>query len=101
MVAIDNSFAVSSASTTKRSTVPRSAARTIRSRRRRNGCASTGIAAVDAAIGEFVDALETLGLLDQTALVVTADHGGEFWDHGQFEHGHDYYAEVTRIPLVF
>ncbi|HUG51970.1 MAG TPA: hypothetical protein VMR21_00140 [Vicinamibacteria bacterium] len=31
----------------------------------------------------------------------TADHGEEFWDHGHFEHGHDYYREVTWVPLVF
>jgi len=47
-----------------------------------------------------VDALETLGLLDQTALVVTADHGGEFWDHGQFEHGHTLYEELVHVPIV-
>jgi arylsulfatase A-like enzyme len=32
---------------------------------------------------------------------LTADHGEELWDHGHFEHGHDYYREVTQIPLVF
>jgi len=30
-----------------------------------------------------------------------ADHGEELWDHGGFEHGHDYYREVTRVPLIF
>jgi arylsulfatase A-like enzyme len=34
-------------------------------------------------------------------VAVTADHGEEFWDHGHFEHGHDYYREVTWIPLLF
>ena len=28
---------------------------------------------------------------------LTSDHGEEFWDHGGFEHGHDYYREVTRV----
>jgi arylsulfatase A-like enzyme len=32
---------------------------------------------------------------------LTSDHGEEFWDHGHFEHGHDYYREVTQVPLVF
>jgi len=31
----------------------------------------------------------------------TADHGEEFWDHGHFEHGHDFYGEITRAPLAF
>jgi arylsulfatase A-like enzyme len=32
--------------------------------------------------------------------VLTSDHGEEFLDHGQFEHGHAFYQEVARIPLV-
>jgi len=34
-------------------------------------------------------------------IVLTADHGEELWDHGGFEHGHDYYQEVTGVPLIF
>ena len=34
-------------------------------------------------------------------VALTADHGEEFWDHGQFEHGHDYYREVTWVPAIF
>ena len=33
-------------------------------------------------------------------LVVLADHGEEFYDHGDWEHGHTLYQELTRIPLV-
>lgn len=36
-----------------------------------------------------------------TIVALTADHGEEFWDHGNFEHGHDYYHEITHIPLIF
>jgi arylsulfatase A-like enzyme len=58
------------------------------------------LAAVDDAIGRFVDALAADGLLDEIALVVTADHGEEFWEHGQFEHGHTLYEELIRVPLL-
>jgi arylsulfatase A-like enzyme len=33
-------------------------------------------------------------------VVLTSDHGEEFLDHGQFEHGHAFYQEVVGIPLV-
>jgi choline-sulfatase len=33
-------------------------------------------------------------------LIVLADHGEEFYDHGEWEHGHTLYQELTRIPLV-
>jgi arylsulfatase A-like enzyme len=33
-------------------------------------------------------------------VVVLADHGEEFWDHGGFEHGHTLYDELLRVPLV-
>ena len=37
---------------------------------------------------------------DDALLVVLSDHGEEFSDHGQWEHGHTLYQELTRIPLV-
>jgi arylsulfatase A-like enzyme len=33
-------------------------------------------------------------------VVYFADHGEEFWDHGEFEHGHSTYEELMRVPLV-
>lgn len=36
----------------------------------------------DAAIGSLLDRVEAAGLLDQTAVLVTADHGGHARDHG-------------------
>jgi arylsulfatase len=55
---------------------------------------------VDDQIGELLDALKRFGLLDDTWVVVTADHGEELFDHGSFEHGHRYEEEVTRVPLI-
>jgi arylsulfatase A-like enzyme len=37
---------------------------------------------------------------DDALLIVLADHGEEFYDHGDWEHGHTLYQELTRIPLV-
>ena len=40
----------------------------------------------DAALGELVATLREEGLLERTLLVVTADHGEEFGDHGHIFH---------------
>jgi len=58
------------------------------------------ILAADRALGELIDGLKSRGRLDDTLLVITADHGEEFWEHGAFEHGHDLWSELTRVPLV-
>ncbi len=55
---------------------------------------------VDAAVGRLLAALEELGIRDQTLVVLTADHGEEFWEHGGFEHGHALYEELVRVPLI-
>jgi arylsulfatase A-like enzyme len=34
------------------------------------------------------------------AIVVTADHGEEFLDHGGWEHGSNLHDELIRVPLV-
>lgn len=36
---------------------------------------------------------------DDTVLII-ADHGEEFWDHGGFEHGHTLYDELLRVPMI-
>ena len=55
---------------------------------------------MDAQVGRFVEELKSLGLYDQATLVVTSDHGEEFWDHGGFEHGHTLYDELIHVPLI-
>ncbi len=37
---------------------------------------------------------------DDAIVVVWADHGEEFWDHGGFEHGHTFYDELLHVPLI-
>lgn len=39
-------------------------------------------------------------MLDETIVIVTSDHGEEFWDHGGLDHGHSYYDELLRVPLM-
>ncbi len=58
------------------------------------------VAFVDEQIGRLVQGLRALGVYDRTTIIVVADHGEEFWDHGGFEHGHSLYEEMIRVPLI-
>jgi arylsulfatase A-like enzyme len=56
---------------------------------------------VDRHVGRLFGALRERSQERPVVAAFTADHGEEFWDHGHFEHGHDYYREITRAPLAF
>ncbi|HKP57081.1 MAG TPA: sulfatase [Polyangiales bacterium] len=54
----------------------------------------------DVHFAAILDGLDKRGLRDDTMVVVTADHGEEFWDHGSVGHGHSNYDELLHIPLM-
>jgi arylsulfatase A-like enzyme len=54
----------------------------------------------DEHLGRIVARLEHLGALDDTIVVVTSDHGDEFFEHGQKGHSKTLYDEIVRVPLV-
>jgi len=58
------------------------------------------VAFLDESIGQFLGELGRLRLLDDTLIVLVADHGEEFHDHGRFSHGRTLYGEVTNVPLI-
>ena len=47
----------------------------------------------------IMEGLERRGLANDTMIVVTADHGEEFWDHGAVGHGHSVYEELLHVPM--
>ena len=53
----------------------------------------------DVHFDRIMDGLERRGLSDNTMVIVTADHGEEFWDHGSVGHGHSLYEELLHVPL--
>ena len=59
-----------------------------------------GIRHVDDGLGKLFDALVRRGLYDDTLIIITADHGEEFMDHGQIGHGETLYDEMIRVPLI-
>lgn len=54
----------------------------------------------DRRIGELLDELARRGLLENTLVVITADHGEAFGEHGDLFHGWNLYDELLRVPLV-
>jgi arylsulfatase A-like enzyme len=52
---------------------------------------------VDESIGMLLDSIEEH--LPNTLVVITADHGDEFREHGKFSH-ESVYDEILRVPLV-
>ena len=55
----------------------------------------------DQHIGYVLDALDRNGLMERTLLVVTADHGEEFFEHGGKGHRRTLFDEVLKVPLLF
>ncbi len=55
---------------------------------------------LDENFGKLLAKLEETGLYDDTLIVLTADHGEEFNDHGGFWHGLTLYDEQIHVPLL-
>ncbi|MFH1220199.1 MAG: sulfatase [Candidatus Eisenbacteria bacterium] len=58
-----------------------------------------GIRYTDLWIGNLMQALADLGVLDRSLVVIFSDHGEEFREHGRMLHGW-VYCEVARVPLL-
>lgn len=55
---------------------------------------------VDECVGKIMDALEGQGILDETLIVFTSDHGEYLGDHGRIQKGMPGYDCITRVPLL-
>jgi arylsulfatase A-like enzyme len=55
---------------------------------------------LDEQLGMLMEELRSRGLDDNLLIVLTADHGEEFLDHGGWWHGLTLYDEQIHIPLV-
>ena len=58
------------------------------------------IAFVDSEIGRLLDHLEERGVADDTLVVVTADHGEEFFEHGRKTHRNQIHVESVEVPMI-
>ena len=55
---------------------------------------------IDSQIGLLLDELKKLGLYDNTLIILTADHGDGFMEHGFISHSYKPYDELLRVPLI-
>jgi arylsulfatase A-like enzyme len=65
------------------------------------------LAAYDAAItylddqlGRLLDELERRGVLQNTVVIVTSDHGEEFGEHGRLGHAYNLHTSLLHVPLI-
>ncbi len=58
------------------------------------------IAYMDAAIQSIFTALEAHGILDETIVVINADHGETLYDHECWFDHHGTYDNVLHVPLI-
>jgi len=58
------------------------------------------VATVDAEIRSLFAELGRRGVLDNAIVIVTADHGEEFWEHGGLTHGRTLFNESVKVPLI-
>ena len=54
----------------------------------------------DRAIGVLLDALEQMRLMDKTLILLTSDHGEEFFEHGHCDHVRFLYNESVHVPYM-
>ena len=54
---------------------------------------------LDAQVTLFLQALENRSLLSDTVLIIAADHGEAFGEHGYWQHDRALYEELIRVPL--
>lgn len=55
---------------------------------------------LDKKIGEVVSMLRQRGILDNSVLIVTADHGENLGDHGMMGHQWCLYETLIKVPLI-
>ncbi len=58
------------------------------------------VAYLDARLRELFADLEARGELENTLVIITADHGEQFGEHGLMEHRNSYYLPLLHVPLM-
>jgi len=58
------------------------------------------ISFLDGQVGKLLDELDRRGVLANTLVIITSDHGEEFGENGLFDHGHSLYLNEVHVPLV-
>lgn len=65
-----------------------------------NNAYDAAIAYLDHQLGVLFRELEGAGLLEDTLIVITSDHGEQFGEHGLLTHGNSLYLPLLHVPLL-
>jgi arylsulfatase A-like enzyme len=55
---------------------------------------------LDSEIGRLLGELQRRGVLERTIVIITSDHGEEFYEHRLWDHGHSLYHQSVHVPLL-
>lgn len=55
---------------------------------------------VDSELAELIEFLKNAGLYDNALIIITADHGEQFGEHGTIWHGFSVHNEEVHVPLI-
>jgi arylsulfatase A-like enzyme len=58
------------------------------------------IAYIDSEVGRLLGDLDRRGVLENTIVVITSDHGEQFGEHGLEEHANSLYLPLLHVPLI-
>ncbi|MBK6457736.1 MAG: sulfatase [Gemmatimonadetes bacterium] len=58
------------------------------------------IAYLDSQIGALMHSLNALGVLKNTVVVISSDHGEHFGERGRWEHASSLYPQLLHVPLI-
>jgi arylsulfatase A-like enzyme len=57
-------------------------------------------AEIDAQIGRIMQSLAEKNMIDDTLIILLADHGDDFWEHGEPTHRQFLYDTTLLVPLI-
>jgi arylsulfatase A-like enzyme len=58
------------------------------------------VALADEFVGQIIDALGRAGVIDETLVIITSDHGENIGDHGMIDHLLSMHDTTLRVPLI-
>ena len=56
---------------------------------------------LDHEIGVLLGQMRKDGYLENTMMIVTSDHGEQFYEHQVMHHGNSLYRQSVQVPLLF
>ena len=58
------------------------------------------VAYADREVGRFLEELKARDVYEDSLIILTADHGEAFYEHGSWQHGWTLYEENVHVPLI-